>query len=143
MLKAKMLLGFLLIPLLVFLGCTVSDETIQEQELLEDEKLVGCQYGNPECKDTEECLDNECVLRMGCTYNNPPCSSVQNCENNECVLKTGCDYDNPICDNQSDCINNECIKKAGCSYSNPDCNSSQICQNNKCYRLIRNYGGGY
>ncbi|MEK6837247.1 MAG: hypothetical protein AABX69_01230 [Nanoarchaeota archaeon] len=101
----------------------------------------GCDYGNPPCEESYDCVSNKCVLKGGCNYNNPQCNRSYDCVNNSCVLKTGCNYNNPACDLNHSCTGNQCILKTGCKYKNPPCNSSQICQNNKCFELV--FGSGY
>ncbi|MBI3036678.1 hypothetical protein HYY73_02895 [Candidatus Woesearchaeota archaeon] len=102
----------------------------------------GCDYNNPPCGESYDCVDNACTLKSGCDYSNPPCNTSYECISNSCLLKSGCSYSNPACDLNHSCIGNQCILKTGCKYNNPPCNSSQICQNNKCFEHILSSGGG-
>ncbi len=93
----------------------------------------GCEFNNPSCNKTFECVNNQCQLKMGCTYNNPSCEENQDCIGNFCRLKEGCQFNNPSCENTSECVNNQCQLKMGCTYNNHSCEGN--CVENKCIPL--------
>lgn len=96
------------------------------------DKKKGCQYTNPLCDNSYDCINNNCVLKKGCQYSNPACGANYDCVNNACQLKPGCQYSNPACEANYDCADNACQLKPGCTYDNPPCEENYECKDNQC-----------